>query len=58
MAPASEAKNIAFDEVRGGKTVPLVSGFPTRRSWNRALPRRSAKFQTIAADLPGFGDSA
>jgi pimeloyl-ACP methyl ester carboxylesterase len=39
--------------------VLLISGFPqTRRSWNKIVPLLSVKFQTIAADLPSFGDSA
>jgi pimeloyl-ACP methyl ester carboxylesterase len=63
-APASpfdakaEAKKIAFDRAGTGEQVLLISGFPqTRRSWNRIVPLLSDKFQTIAADLPSFGDS-
>ena len=59
MDPVSEAKNIAFDRLGNGEKVLLISGFPqTRRSWNRIVPLLSDKFQTIAADLPSFGDSA
>ena len=58
MDAASEAKKIAFDRVGSGETVLLVSGFPqTRRSWNRSIPLLSQTFQTVAADLPSFGDS-
>jgi pimeloyl-ACP methyl ester carboxylesterase len=55
----AEAKKIAFDRVGNGEKVLLISGFPqTRRSWNKIVPLLSSKFQTIAADLPSFGDSA
>jgi pimeloyl-ACP methyl ester carboxylesterase len=54
----SESKKIAFDRVGHGEKVLLISGFPqTRRSWNRLIPLLSAKFETIPADLPSFGDS-
>ena len=59
MDAVKEAKNIAFDRVGSGEKVLLISGFPqTRRSWNKIVPLLSVKFQTIAADLPSFGDSA
>jgi len=58
MDAASEAQKIAFDRVGSGETVLLISGFPqTRRSWNRLIPLLSQSFQTVAADLPSFGDS-
>jgi pimeloyl-ACP methyl ester carboxylesterase len=58
MDAASEAKKIAFDRIGSGETVLLISGFPqTRRSWNRLIPLLSQDFHTVAADLPGFGDS-
>lgn len=54
----AEAKNIAFDRTGNGPNVLLISGFPqTRRSWNRVIPLLAKDFQTIAADLPSFGDS-
>jgi pimeloyl-ACP methyl ester carboxylesterase len=53
-----EAKKIAFDRIGKGEKVLLISGFPqTRRSWSKLIPLLSANFQTIPADLPGFGDS-
>jgi pimeloyl-ACP methyl ester carboxylesterase len=53
-----EAKKIAFDRAGKGENVLLMSGFPqTRRSWNRVVPLLSKHFQTIATDLPSFGDS-
>jgi pimeloyl-ACP methyl ester carboxylesterase len=53
-----EARKIAFDRVGQGEKVLLISGFPqTRRSWNRIVPLLSPKFETVAADLPSFGDS-
>jgi pimeloyl-ACP methyl ester carboxylesterase len=56
--PKAEAKKIAFDRTGKGENVLLISGFPqTRRSWNRVVPLLSKDFQTIAADLPSFGDS-
>jgi len=56
--PKAEAKRIAFDRVGNGETVLLISGFPqTRRSWNKIVPLLSKDFQTVAADLPSFGDS-
>jgi pimeloyl-ACP methyl ester carboxylesterase len=58
LDPKNEAKKIAFDRVGNGEKVLLISGFPqTRRSWNRLIPLLSPRFQTIAADLPSFGDS-
>jgi pimeloyl-ACP methyl ester carboxylesterase len=57
--PGAEAKRIAFDRTGNGESVLLISGFPqTRRSWNKMLPLLSKQFQTVAADLPSFGDSA
>jgi pimeloyl-ACP methyl ester carboxylesterase len=54
----AEAKKIAFDRTGKGENVLLISGFPqTRRSWNRVVPLLAKDFQTIAADLPSFGDS-
>jgi pimeloyl-ACP methyl ester carboxylesterase len=54
----AEAKKIAFDRTGNGENVLLISGFPqTRRSWNRVVPLLAKDFQTIAADLPSFGDS-
>ena len=59
MDRVKEAKNIAFDRVGSGEKVLLISGFPqTRWSWNKIVPLLSAKFETIAADLPSFGNSA
>jgi pimeloyl-ACP methyl ester carboxylesterase len=59
MDPVNEAKSIAFDRVGSGERVLLISGFPqTRRSWNKIVPLLSVKFQTIAANLPSFVDSA
>ncbi|HUA78209.1 MAG TPA: alpha/beta fold hydrolase [Acetobacteraceae bacterium] len=57
--PAAEAGRIAFDRVGNGEPVLLISGFPqTRRSWNRLIPLLSSDYETIAADLPSFGDSS
>jgi pimeloyl-ACP methyl ester carboxylesterase len=54
----SEAKKIAFDRAGKGERVLLISGFPqTRRSWNQLIPLLAQDFQTVAADLPNFGDS-
>ena len=59
MDPVSEAKNIAFNRLGSGEKVLLISGFPqTRRSWNRIVPMLSDNYETVAADLPSFGDSA
>jgi pimeloyl-ACP methyl ester carboxylesterase len=56
--PASEAKRIAFDRTGHGEKVLLLSGFPqTRRSWDRMIPPLSSRLETIAADLPSFGES-
>jgi pimeloyl-ACP methyl ester carboxylesterase len=56
--PVAEAERIAFDRAGAGERVLLISGFPqTRLSWNRLVPRLAARFETIAADLPGFGES-
>jgi pimeloyl-ACP methyl ester carboxylesterase len=56
--PKAEAKTIAFDRNGNGEEVLLISGFPqTRRSWRKLVPLLSKDFQTVAADLPSFGDS-
>jgi pimeloyl-ACP methyl ester carboxylesterase len=58
MDAKNEAKKIAFDRVGQGEKVLLISGFPqTRRSWTRIIPFLSPKFETVAADLPSFGES-
>jgi pimeloyl-ACP methyl ester carboxylesterase len=58
MDAAAEAKKIAFDRTGSGEKVVLISGFPqTRLSWNRLVPLLSQKFETVATDLPSFGDS-
>jgi pimeloyl-ACP methyl ester carboxylesterase len=57
--PVTEAAKIAFDRSGNGEPVLLVSGFPqTRRSWDKLVTLLSPSFDTIAADLPSFGDSA
>jgi pimeloyl-ACP methyl ester carboxylesterase len=54
----AEARKIAFDRTGSGDKILLISGFPqTRYSWNRLVPLLSRRFETIAADLPSFGDS-
>lgn len=56
--PADEAGRIAFDLAGNGDPVLMISGFPqTRRSWNKLIPLLTSHYQTIAADLPSFGDS-
>jgi pimeloyl-ACP methyl ester carboxylesterase len=56
--PVVEAGNIAFDRRGNGERVLLISGFPqTRRSWNRIVALLAPNFETIAADLPSFGES-
>jgi pimeloyl-ACP methyl ester carboxylesterase len=56
--PKAEAKRIAFDRSGNGEEVLLISGFPqTRRSWRKLVPLLSKDFQTVVADLPGFGES-
>jgi pimeloyl-ACP methyl ester carboxylesterase len=56
--PDVEASRIAYDRVGRGEPVLLLSGFPqTRASWNKLVPKMSSRYETIAADLPSFGDS-
>jgi pimeloyl-ACP methyl ester carboxylesterase len=56
--PVAEAERIAFDRAGSGQRVLLISGFPqTRLSWNKLVPFLVPRFETIAADLPSFGDS-
>jgi|SRR5580658_7840335 pimeloyl-ACP methyl ester carboxylesterase len=56
--PVVEAGNIAFDRRGNGEPVLLISGFPqTRRSWNKIVALLAPNFETIAADLPAFGES-
>ena len=58
MDPVAEAEKIAFDRAGSGQRVLLISGFPqTRLSWNKLVPLLAPRFETIAADLPSFGDS-
>jgi pimeloyl-ACP methyl ester carboxylesterase len=59
LDPVAEAAKIAFDRSGNGEPVLLISGFPqTRLSWNKLVTLLSSSFDTIAADLPSFGDSA
>src|SRR5918992_4769357 len=48
--------------VRRGGTGPavlLLHGFPeTHLAWRKVAPRLSDRFTVVAADLPGYGDSA
>jgi pimeloyl-ACP methyl ester carboxylesterase len=56
--PIREAEKIGFDRSGNGDPVLLISGFPqTRMSWKKLIPLLSPRYETIAADLPGFGDS-
>lgn len=53
-----EAKKIAYSRIGNGDKILMISGFPqTRVSWNRLIPFLSGQFQSVPADLPGFGDS-
>jgi haloacetate dehalogenase len=57
LDPVCEAAKIAFDRSGSGERVLLISGFPqTRLSWKKIVPLLSPSYETIAADLPGFGD--
>jgi pimeloyl-ACP methyl ester carboxylesterase len=56
--PVAAAEKIAFDRSGSGPRVLLISGFPqTRLSWNKLVPLLASSYETIAADLPSFGDS-
>jgi pimeloyl-ACP methyl ester carboxylesterase len=56
--PIAEAEKIAFDRLGSGERVLLISGFPqTRLSWGKLVPLLAARFETITADLPSFGNS-
>ena len=58
LDPMSEAAKIVFDRSGSGEAVLLISGFPqTRFSWRKVIPLLSSSCETIAADLPSFGDS-
>ena len=56
----AKQKNTAFDRTGSGEKGPLISDFQqTHRPYNKTVPQQLwAKFQTIVADLPSFGDSA
>jgi 3-oxoadipate enol-lactonase len=49
---------VALDEAGHGESLVLLHGVGTNRGvWRKVLPDLGAAHRTIAADLPGFGDS-
>jgi pimeloyl-ACP methyl ester carboxylesterase len=54
------ASDVALHGVRGGRGEPLVllSGWPqSLYSWHRIIGRLAERFDVVALDLPGLGDS-
>jgi pimeloyl-ACP methyl ester carboxylesterase len=50
---------LAFDRVGAGPPLVLLHGLGlSRRSWDPVVPALAQRFDVIAVDLPGFGDSA
>lgn len=46
-------------EGNGGQPILLLHGWPqTSRAWHRVVPLLSPKFDVLAPDLPGFGDTS
>lgn len=53
------ASTIAYDRTGSGPLVVLLHGWPqTRHMWRLVVPSLAERFSVIAADLPGYGDSA
>ncbi len=55
----SEREGVAFLEAGSGARILLVHGVGLRaEAWNRQTDALSGRFQVIAADMPGHGESA
>jgi pimeloyl-ACP methyl ester carboxylesterase len=55
MSPMS---TLAFDRTGTGDPLLLLHGIGlTRTSWDPVIPALAERFEVIAVDLPGFGDS-
>ncbi len=55
-----DANGIRFHTVTGGKGMPiiLIAGFPQSwYAWRRVMPILADRYQVVAIDLPGQGDS-
>ena len=56
---ATSRGQIALYQGGSGPPVLLLHGFPeTRVAWYRVAPSLACRFTIVAADLPGYGDSA
>src|ERR1051325_8719392 len=56
---ATSRGQIALYQGGSGPPVLLLHGFPeTRVAWHRVAPSLACRFTIVAADLPGYGDSA
>lgn len=49
---------LAYDRVGGGLPMLLIHGFPRdRRLWRKLVPLLQGRFDTVAMDRRGYGDS-
>jgi pimeloyl-ACP methyl ester carboxylesterase len=54
-----EMTQLAFDRLGAGQPLVLLHGLGlSRRSWDPVVTALAQRFDVIAVDLPGFGDSA
>ncbi len=53
------ASTLAYTRNGSGEPLVLLHGLgSSRQAWNRVIPLLAERFDVVAIDLPGFGDSA
>jgi pimeloyl-ACP methyl ester carboxylesterase len=59
ISTAESASSLAYTRSGSGEPLVLLHGLgSSRRAWNPVIPLLAERFDVIAVDLPGFGDSA